>query len=271
MSKLVLHLGVHKTATTHFQSRLFNSKKSLDRASVCYFGLDETRSLITSKIGNDQNFYKAITLPAASPKKILISDENIIGGTEKIFSPLIYPDVESRLKFLLNAIPVELDSVHITIRDPESYLISRYSEYLRHYGFMSVLEYFDEFDIKNFSWIPLIKKLEEVTGKQVHVTPFETLFDNEEIYLKNLVQEDVDFNAASSGAAIRRSKISYESYKILEKLADDFPKHMTKRLMNMMDNNKQRTKPSAFKPFSQGLVNKLKENYQKDKDFLGLA
>lgn len=269
--KVVLHLGVHKTATTHFQSRLFNSKKKLEESGVCYFGLDETRALITSRIGSDDDLYKSIVPKVKGCKKLLISDENIIGGTEKIHSPLIYPDVEPRLKFLLNAIPVELDSVHITIRDPESYLISRYSEYLRHYGFMSVLKYFDEFDIKNFSWMPLVNKIEEVTGKQVHITPFENLFDNEEVYLKNLVQEDIDFNPASSGAAIRRSKISYESYRILENLADDFPKHMTKRLMNMMDNNKQKTKPSAFKPFSQGLLSQLKENYQTDKAFFGLA
>ncbi|MFP3386226.1 hypothetical protein, partial [Tritonibacter sp. SIMBA_163] len=69
---------------------------------------------------------------------------------------------------------------------------------------------------------------------------------------------------------IRRSKISLEAYRILEQLSDYYPRHMTKKLMNMMDNNQQRTKGTPFKPFSAELSKLLKENYEADKAVLGL-
>jgi len=270
MSKITLQLGVHKTATTHIQSRLYNSIDLLASHNVGYIGLNETRDLITSKIFGDLKVKGRLKEIFDANETVLISDENIIGGTEKIASNLIYPDAATRLAFLVKKLPYKIDSVHLTIRDPEAYLVSRYCEYLRHYRFQSVLEYFDSFDITSFSWLPLIREIERVTGIKVTVTPFESLFDDEQVFLERLCGVSVDFNPAGTNAAIRRSKISQESYRILEQLADHYPKHMSKKLMNMMDNNKQRTRPNPFKPFSEELSAILKENYQRDKQALGL-
>ncbi|RUR46000.1 hypothetical protein [Vreelandella populi] len=270
MKEIILHLGVHKTATTYFQSRLYNSISQLANAGVGYLGLNETREYITSKIngnfkveGDLENLFK-------ESSTVVISDENIIGGTEKISSELIYPEVEKRLSFLLGKLPITIGEVHITIRDPEAYLISRYCEYLRHYKFLSSSEYFDSFNLRAFSWLPLIQKIEKITSKKVIVTPFETLFNDEQQYLEKLCGVEIDFQQAGEGAAIRRSKITQEAYRILEHLADHYPRHMTKKLMNMMDNNKQHTKGSPFRPFSAELSEVLKKNYQMDKEELGL-
>lgn len=267
---MIIHLGVHKTATTHFQSRLYNSIPTLAQAGVGYLGLDKTRELITSKIFGNFKIEDSLEKLLNEEKRLLISDENIIGGTDKLRSELIYPDATSRLNFLFNKIPVDICDVHITIRNPEDYLISRYCEYLRHYKFMSISEYFDSFDLKIFSWMPLISAIENVTGKNVQVTLFENVFDDEDAYLQKLTGVDINFAQASEGASIRRSKISLESYRILEHLADHYPRHMTKRLMNMMDNNPQRSKTTLLKPFSKEITAKLKENYARDKLELGL-
>lgn len=268
---ITLHLGVHKTATTHIQSRLYNSMDLLASQKVGYISLNETRDLITSKILGDLKVKGRLKEFFDVNETVLISDENIIGGTEKIFSKLIYPDATARLEFLIKKLPYSIGSVHLTVRDPEAYLISRYCEYLRHYRFQSVVEYFDSFDLQAFSWLPLIREIERITNKKVTVTPFENLFDNEQAYLEALCGVKVAFNPAGTNAAIRRSKISQESYRILEQLADHYPRHMSKKLMNMMDNNNQITKPNPFKPFSEELSVVLKENYQRDKQALGLV
>lgn len=267
---ITLHLGVHKTATTHFQSRLCNSISKLHEAGVGYLSLDQTRKLITSKIFGDFVVENNLFDFFNQNKSTLISDENIIGGTDKINSALIYSAVTSRLGFLLEKLPADLSAVHLTIRDPESYLISRYCEYLRHFKFMSISEYFDSFDLKSFSWMPLINAIESVAGKKVQITIFENIFDDEEAYLRKLTGVDINFAQASEGASIRRSKISLESYRIMEHLADHYPRHMTKRLMNMMDNNPQRSKTTLLKPFSEEITAQLKENYARDKLELGL-
>lgn len=270
-NKLLLHLGVHKTATTHFQSRLFNSISSLQEVGVSYLGLEQTRKLITSKLFWEGEIEKKLCNFFNQNEFSLISDENIIGGTDKIKNELIYSDVVNRLKSLLDKLPVDLFAVHLTIRDPESYLISRYCEYLRHYRFMSVSEYFDNFSLKSFSWLPLIHAIEMAAGKKVQVTLFEDIFNDENAYLKKLTSVDINFAKASEGASIRRSKISLESYRILEHLADHYPRHMTQRLVNMMDNNQQRTKSNPLEPFSPELSRILKENYEADKKALGLV
>jgi len=269
-AKVTLHLGVHKTATTHFQSRLYNSISLLEETGVIYLELGQTRKLITSKIFGDLFVNEELEELFSKNKKILISDENIIGGTDKIRSHLVYSDVNGRLEFLIDKLSIDISAVHLTIRDPEAYLISRYCEYLRHYRFMSFTEYFDSFDLKNFSWLPLIQSIESVTGQRVQVTLFESMFDNEDAYLRKLVGVDVNFAQASEGASIRRSKITLESYRILEHLADHYPRHMTKKLMNIMDNNQQRSKGTLLKPFSEELSAQLKENYIADKQTLGL-
>lgn len=270
INEVILHLGVHKTATTHFQSRLNNSKEELANRNVGYLSLNETRQLITSRINNAAIDPKQLEFSFDRKKIIIISDENLIGGTEKIRDKLIYPDVENRLKYLVDVLPAQISAVHITIRDPEAYLISRYCEYLRHYSFLSAFEYFDSFDIRSFSWLPLVNKIKDIIGKEVSVTLFEDLFNNEDAYLKRVCGVDVKFQDADKGSAIRRSKITQETYRVLENLADHYPRHMTKKLMNMMDNNQQRTKGTPFKPFSVELSKLLKENYESDKAVLGL-
>lgn len=271
MKNIILHLGVHKTATTYFQSRLCNSIPELAEAGVGYLELNETRKYITSKIFGAFKVEGALEKILNDNEKILISDENIIGGTEKISSELIYPDTVSRLDFLINNIPAAVSEVHITIREPEDYLVSRYCEYLRHYRFMSVTEYFDSFNLTEFSWLPLIRAIEAIVGKRVTVTCFESIFDDENIYLQQLCGVKVDFKEAANNSSIRRSKITHESYRVLECLADHYPRHMTKKLMNLMDNNKQRSQKTPLKPFSSNLSSKLKENYRKDILELGIV
>lgn len=270
IENLILHLGVHKTATTYFQSRLYNSSSLLRDNSIGYLGLEETRKFITSRLHEKIKVSNELNEIFDSSRFVIISDENIIGGTERITSELIYPDVAKRLKALQIKTRFKRVEAHITIRDPESYLISRYCEYLRHYRFISIGQYFDSFDLKNFSWLPLLRTIESVLGCNVNVTCFENIFDDENAYLNSITKLNGSYAVAGEGTSITRSKISLESYRILEHLADHYPAHMTKKLMNMMGNNKQKGKPTPLRPFSDEISQQLKINYERDKAQLNI-
>lgn len=270
IKNLILHLGVHKTATTYFQSRLYNSSEILKDNSIGYMGLEDTRKYITSRLNEKLNVSNELADVFGSSKSVIISDENIIGGTERITSELIYPDVAKRLNALRMKTKFKKVEAHITIRDPESYLISRYCEYLRHYRFISIGQYFDGFDLKKFSWLPLLNSIEDALGCKVNVTCFENIFDDENGYLNSITKLNASYAVAGEGTSITRSKISLESYRILEHLADHYPAHMTKKLMNMMGNNKQKGKPNPLRPFSDEISQQLKINYERDKEQLNV-
>lgn len=267
---LILHLGVHKTATTYFQSRLFNSKEILQSNGVGYLGLEDTRQLITSRLNDNIIVTEELKKIKKKSHTFLVSDENIIGGTEKISSDLIYPDVAARLRLLKNKLGCNEIQTHITIRNPEDYLISRYCEYLRHYRFISINQYFDSFDLKSFSWLPLLSVIESTLKCKVNVTCFEDIFVDETKYLNSITNLNEVYADAKEGGSIVRSKISLECYRILEHLADHYPAHMTKKLMNMMGNNKQKGKPTPLRPFSDEISQQLKINYERDKAQLNI-
>lgn len=270
MENLILHLGVHKTATTYFQSRLYNSKKMLRDNGVGYLGLDATRQCITSRLHDKIEMSEELKDIYRNSHSLIISDENIIGGTERITSPLIYPEVENRLNTLKGKIGHSKIEAHITIRDPESYLVSRYCEYLRHYRFISIGKYFDGFNLSEFSWRPMISAIERALGTKVKVTCFEGIFDKEDEYLRSITKLNKVYSPAGEGSSIKRSKISLESYRILENLADHYPAHMTRKLVNMMDNNKQKGKSTPLRPFSDEICQQLRNNYEADKKELNL-
>ncbi|KAA0019012.1 hypothetical protein F0A16_06555 [Salinicola corii] len=272
MEKLILHLGVHKTATTHFQSRFWNSREKLAKKEVSYLGLNETRAFFTSQIGAKKKEIKAeAKLFVKAAKCGLISDENILGGTDKPKGTSAYKDAEGRLGQFLDLVGVDRIETHVTIRDPEAYLISRYCEYLRHYPYLNIGEYFDEMFVRDFSWVPLIEIIKKVTSSEPVVTTFESIFENEEEYLKKVTGVDLEFEPASVSHSVKRSKISQEAYDILSLVAEHYPGHMVRKVLDTIDRNRQLSKSSPLKPFSKSLSEHLKERYEKDKEVLGLA
>lgn len=271
MEKLILHLGVHKTATTHFQSRLWNSREKLAEKDVSYLGLNETRAFFTSQIGVKRKELKPeAKLFIKTAKHALVSDENILGGTDKPKGRNAYTEAESRLGQFLELVSGNNIETHITIRDPEAYLISRYCEYLRHYPYLNIGEYFDEMFVRDFSWVPLIEVIKKVTGSEPVVTTFESIFDNEEEYLKKVTGADLEFEPASVSHSVKRSKISQEAYNVLSLVAAHYPGHMVRKVLDTIDRNRQLSKSSPLKPFSKSLSEHLKEKYEKDKEVLGL-
>ncbi|WP_157958267.1 hypothetical protein [Salinicola sp. CR57] len=270
VNTLRLHLGVHKTATTHFQSRLFNSQHKLAEAGIAYLDLDKTREYFTSILSGGKELSQEAKEFLSWKKVVLLSDENILGGTDKPRGKSAYKNALGRLKQFSKLVCADEIEPYLTIRNPEDYLISRYCEYLRHYPYLSINEYFDEMYVREFSWLPLIKDIKEAIGKEPVVTIFEDIFKDENRYLQMLSGAEIEFEPPSVNPGLKRSKISDEAYSIVSEMALHYPMNVVRRFMDMTGRNPQITKPTPIKPFSVGLSDKLKSNYRRDKKALGL-
>lgn len=242
----------------------------LAEKGVTYLALNETRQRITSRINNGLAKASDLSLLLKESACLLISDENILGGTDKPKSGGIYPGAAGRLQKVLDALKPDDIEVHLTIRDPESYMVSRYCEYLRHFQFLPIHQYYDELFVGGFSWLPLIRDIEAVVANHVTVSCFETMFLDEPAYFAKLLGVNVELAEADRNPATRRSKVSSEAYEILNDAAMHFPDAVIRRLISAMDSAEQTSPKTAIKPFSPALSKQLKASYVNDRNELGL-
>lgn len=263
--KVILHLGVHKTATTYIQSRLYNSKDGLLSSGIGYIGLDETRDCLTSKLNWSVSELKSSIFPKIYADKMIISDENIIGGTGSPDSLFLYPKACGNVKKVLEVFSEADVEVFITIRNLKDYLISRYSESLRHFQYKNFHHYYRNVDFETLSWYQLFDSIFESGVERINVTEFSSIFKDETEYFNTLLgEEGVQLEPASTGGAISRSKISEEVNQILKLVNKHFPKPAVKRIMNILDGFEQKSETSHFSPFSDEMTDNLLRQYMND-------
>jgi hypothetical protein len=260
-----LHLGVHKTATTYIQSRFYNSRELLSDNSISYIPLGEVRNLLTSKI-NQEEFSERDILEAIRPyvsgERLLISDENIIGGTNKPKNNKIYPNARSRVEKLLNALPDYEVEIFITLRSYAGYFISRYAESLRHFPFQDFDHYYNTLDFDTASWLDVIEDIKAAGARKITVTDFGEMFNNENAYFDMLLgQQGLVLESADDNPATRRTKFSQQGYEVVRYFADHYSPGSTKKIMRIIDGTHQETPVTPFMPFTEEQQMALNKRY----------
>lgn len=152
--KYVIHLGVHKTASSLLRQNLSDNLDQLRAQRVFYVNaelpvplqrqlkmLRRLRSPDTASPDLDEfaQLNAAITDHAsrADAKTVLISDENRLGpsmGQQLAWhdpNPGFYADAASNLAHAFAGLPLEQTKLLIYTRNPESYLLSVYSDAIR--------------------------------------------------------------------------------------------------------------------------------------------
>lgn len=266
--KIILHLGVHKTATTHIQQRLYNSIDILNKYNIGYIGLNEIRKIITSKLGSNNLPKKEIlhSLKAHGEyQTLIISDENILGGTDKPLNNMFYPDVIERLKQVLSLFEGKELVVYITLRNYVDYYISRYAESLRHFGYLDFDKYYEDLDFASVGWIDLIEQIQKAGIDNINITLFEDIFKNEQKYFDFLVGvPGIKYRDTDNNPHIRRSKFSNEGYRLIKFYANNYSKQSIRKILNLIDNNPQTEKFTPFMPFSNFEQKILNNKYKQD-------
>jgi len=166
--KIKLHIGAHKTATTHIQKVL-----EINRALL----LKEKVNL-TLRSDSQRKFYKSLLSCIDEKKKNnisgmleekpkeglwLISDEDISGTSYQLkLFPHIYPTLQKRLSCIKNTFPNDTIEVYFSIRSYENYYRSTYLEVVRNKGYMPFLDYYNKEQYKNNSWVKVIEQIVSV-------------------------------------------------------------------------------------------------------------
>ncbi|WP_162619623.1 hypothetical protein [Salinicola peritrichatus] len=267
---IALHLGVHKTATTHIQSKLWNSRRTLTENKINYIKLSELRKNVTSRLHNEDFGKKDILdflLPYMNCNRLIISDENIIGGTNAPRKQLLYPRAKYKIKKIVDALKGYEVEVYITLREFSEYLISRYSESLRHYKFCLFEEYLEDIEFQNISWLPLLEDVSSIGCKKIYINDFEFVL-NEKKYFELLLGKGLDLAEANQGAKIRRSKLSQQAYQVAKLYSELYSKKTTKKLIHMMDENPQDTAVTPFMPFSSGEREFFSRKYKREIEYI---
>ncbi len=174
-----VHIGVHKTATTHLQRILRNNRNGAlkDRFSV-HLPEDLRPKLLAlfesiSSAQNDdarrgyeldlKNMF-ATRVHAGQQKQMdsssitIIFDENIC-GTVSILQEHLYPRLERNLALLSKALSTEPSTYFLGIREYSSFFTSMYHEYIRSKRHVSFDDYIGAFNYADFSWTAFVKRM----------------------------------------------------------------------------------------------------------------
>lgn len=134
MPRIVLHLGAHKTASTHLQKSLAAARADLAAGGCTYLGPDLLRREL--RIPSLERPLKGILRKSAALRaaladittpRLLLSDENILGETRPpslAQGDQLYPGAEARLGKLLAALEMEGVTLALALRDPLALMVS---------------------------------------------------------------------------------------------------------------------------------------------------
>jgi len=147
MIKLSLHLGAHKTATTHIQDTLQFHKRLLRSAGINYIDRKTIRKngrLINKAVNNfdkyiffrrqrASNKINKLFLSLIDPdfSTNIISEEDLIGLPQDLLSKQYYSNIKTNLSVLSSLKEAYDISIFLSIRSPATILPSAYSQMAR--------------------------------------------------------------------------------------------------------------------------------------------
>jgi hypothetical protein len=140
-----VHIGAHKTATTHLQNTIEQLTEELETLGKLYIPRDKLRSLGgISIISNTKIIFKKLNIISEylpfdhwlkdytyKTNNLLISEENILGGVSDALSKKIYPNAEKNIKNLFLAAGDSKVSIFLSIRSLDTFLPSVYAQRCR--------------------------------------------------------------------------------------------------------------------------------------------
>lgn len=173
-----IHIGAHKTATTHLQRSLLMQQEALITAGVRYYGPDTLRRPKRGlgdvfdldgfgKTHPTRSRAEQVDFMFKDGHRLILSDENFIGvlhdKNSSILSPM-YPRADERVGALANALDVGPVDVMIGIRNPASFLVSAYSQALMGGHMISFADYLALNPLSQIYWPGLIARMRSLAN-----------------------------------------------------------------------------------------------------------
>ncbi len=135
MPKIILHLGAHRTASTHVQAVMAKNPALLAEAGFGAPSQEHVKVALTKPLSSSAGpsaFARLVTDSGlAGRTTIIISDENLLGFLNDIFTHgRFYPNTARRLAKLRQMLPVDPCKIVVAIRPYHSFFASAYGRWL---------------------------------------------------------------------------------------------------------------------------------------------
>lgn len=168
MQQVILHLGAHKTASTHFSEVILSNPELARSFDVATPKKGPLREAITGQLSSIKDnadvppaLQDAARGLARGHKTLLVMDENILGTPRNLFvGGKMYARSARRVGRavrLFDGLPVTL---MIGLRDPATFVASSWSETLRSNAFRSFRQYLDGATAQSISWVEIIQNIQ---------------------------------------------------------------------------------------------------------------
>ena len=164
--RVLVHLGAHKTASTHFNRLLRKNSHLTTQFSVAVPRKDEIRALVTRRLsgGNLKESGpmrgEVVTALAQGARTLFLSDENILGTPNRLVqNGVMYPAAGKRVRAALRLLgngPVEL---MLAVREPGSFAVSSWGEAMRSWGYLDFRSYIGADPMPSLRWTQLVRRI----------------------------------------------------------------------------------------------------------------
>ena len=274
--RIILHLGLHKTATTSLQDFLTENIPALLRHGVRYVPLQRMRTDITPlfwALDKGRRSKLAEFIDSVGEETLLLSDENMIGVPGELTQGGVYPYSRNRVVSFCEEMADRRITLFLTLRDPQWFLTSMYSEYLRHNEFITFGDFTGALDCPDFSYRKAFGWMGKLpSNTKVRILPFEPAHGGGVVR----IAEEIIGEACGPAAGIdvarfpdRKSRSSYSTEEI--DLAADIARRadplMSKFFLNALDARERRFGSTKFAPLPADVADRMRRTYQEDLGF----
>ena len=271
--RIILHLGLHKTATTSLQDFLTENIPALLRHGVRFIPLQRMRTDVTPlfwAIDKGRRNKLVEFIDAVEQDTLLLSDENMIGVPGELTQGGVYPYARNRVVSFCEDLKDLQITIFLTLREPQWFITSMYSEYLRHNDFIPFEGFIAALDCGNFSFRKAFSWLGSLPeNAEAKIIPFEA--DHGGGVVRTAEQIIAKACGPASGIDLAkfpnsksRSSYTTEEIRIAAEIANSADPQTSKFFLNMIDFRERRFGTTKFTPFPAGTAERMLRNYRED-------
>ena len=184
---VILHIGAHKTATTHLQMALQSARPALSAQGVAFYGptqlrkdgqfLPERLGLPFAKVQSSVDAKAEWQSMVGDAKRVVLSEENFVGVLNRKGAQLVtplYSNAVERIAALASVTAPEGIDLFLSIRAPATFLNSAYSQILMAGSQVRPEIFKAKNPLQTVDWVKYINRLTRIQSlRSLTVWPYE--------------------------------------------------------------------------------------------------
>ncbi|MTH77730.1 hypothetical protein [Paracoccus aestuariivivens] len=201
---LSIHLGAHKTASTHLQFSLRQVEEQLRERGLAYADPRTLRKEMPlsdalakgSRSKEAAECRRQLTGLRESHETLLLSEENILGGTHRnnLISKwgMLYPNAGPRIRRVIDLAGGGPATLFLSVRDPAAYNVSAFALQVQQGNEVDIGHYLRGRDPSRIRWSGLVRRLSFIPAvEKIVVWRYEDYRALRPLLLNYLLSEDL--------------------------------------------------------------------------------